>query len=257
MRRKILSELFGGNGSINSISKTPDGYRRAALAIRKAEVENRFGAFSWAERAMTAAPHAEREHSVWAASSTAANWSCVGRIALSTLAGPERENIWGATGTAAHEVSERALREGADVADYVGEEIKTKDHVIEVDESMAREAQIYVDYVRARVADLDADLIVEKRLSFNKLVPPPPFDAGGTADALLVSVAHKTAEIVDLKFGTIPSRSAATSSCAPMRCSYTSTFIPTLSDMSTRSGARSSSRAPFMRTGKSGRRIIK
>jgi hypothetical protein len=146
-------------------------------------------------------PHHTRDHSTWAASSTAANWLCAGRIAMASMAGEEKESIYAARGTATHEVCERSLREGKKPADYFGEVIKTKEHAIEVDEDIVKAAEVYVDYVLKRVAETGVtSILLEQRYSLEKL--DPPFDSGGTADAVLVIPKGFMVEVIDGKFGT-------------------------------------------------------
>lgn len=145
---------------------------------------------------MSGTPHAEREHATWSASATSRNWTCAGALAMASLAGPEKESEHAARGTAAHTIAERCLRSAdKNCADYLDDIVKTKEHEIAIDEEIANSAQVYVDYVRER--SVGATLIVEERFSLQAL--DPPFDAGGTADAVIVRGAQ--VEIVDFKNG--------------------------------------------------------
>lgn len=139
--------------------------------------------------------HGSRAHSVWSASATARNWQCPGALALGRFAPAQKETIHSARGTAAHQAAEKCLRSGANALDFLGLIEKTKEHDIEIDEELANTAQEYVDYVRSRKGDLQ----IEQRFSLNDL--EPPFDAGGTGDAVIYLPAEKALEIVDLKGG--------------------------------------------------------
>ena len=50
--------------------------------------------------------HSDRYHAVWSASSTAANWTCAGRMAMVSISPDDKKSIYAAEGTAAHEVAE-------------------------------------------------------------------------------------------------------------------------------------------------------
>lgn len=148
--------------------------------------------------------HGARAHAAWSASATDRSWKCPGSLALiNSLNVPDKESEAAAWGTACHQVSEKCLSDGQDAIEYVGRIEKTKEHSFEVDEEMADCAQVYVDYVRGRVkavgADSDRVLYVEQRFSLASL--NPPFDAGGTADAVVYSPANKLLEVIDLKGG--------------------------------------------------------
>lgn len=145
------------------------------------------------------ADHAARDHAQWSASATERNWNCPGALAL-TDGLPEETSEAADWGTACHQIAEKCLR-GAGPADrYIGTTEKGKKFSFEVDEEMAETAQVYVDYV---VAQVDADpantLHVEQAFSLSAL--RPPFEAGGTADAVLYYPAQKLLEVVDLKTG--------------------------------------------------------
>ena len=140
--------------------------------------------------------HADRAHAQWSASASSRNWTCAGAIAMSTLAGDEVESIHAARGTAMHEVSELALRNDTDCIECMGMTVRTKMHEIEVDEECCVNAQVYVDYVRSRNYHW---LLIEKNFSLAPL--EPPFDAGGTCDAIGMLLDERTLEVVDLKGG--------------------------------------------------------
>lgn len=149
--------------------------------------------------------HSVREHAQWSASSTDRNWNCSGAMAL-TMDLPETTNEAADWGTACHQISEKCLREGTQASDYIGKVEKGKKYEFEVDEEMAETAQMYVDYVRRQVIDAapkgtnPSDLLqIEQRFSLAAL--NPPFEAGGTGDAVIYHPTEKMIEVVDLKGG--------------------------------------------------------
>ena len=143
--------------------------------------------------------HADRGHSQWSASSTARNWRCAGALAMATLGGPDKESEHAARGTAVHEIAERCLKNKSGInlnaIEFLGVEIKTKEHTIEIDEELADSAQVYINYVRS----LKGERFIEKKFSLEKL--EPPFEAGGTCDAIVVNKETRTIEVIDLKNG--------------------------------------------------------
>ena len=148
--------------------------------------------------------HGIRDHATWSASSTARNVQCPGALALSVSIPEGPESIHAARGTACHQIAEKCLRTGVDADSFLGEIEKTKSHEIEIDEELANSAQEYVDYVRSRLghdryAGSENTLWIEERFSLVDL--KPPFDAGGTGDAVVYDPDRKTLEIVDLKNG--------------------------------------------------------
>ena len=150
--------------------------------------------------------HSGRAHSKWAASSSAANFACPGRLRMVADAPEDTESEAAAWGTGCHEVSEDCLQTGRDAVEHIGRFVQTKSHRIEVDEEMAETAQVYVDYVRethlhpSRLYGADqAELHIEQKFSLERL--NPPFEAGGTADAVIIDKYIGTIEVVDLKGG--------------------------------------------------------
>lgn len=149
--------------------------------------------------------HASRSHSQWSASSTARNVHCAGALALAPYGLEQKESIDAARGTAAHEIAEQCLRSGKDGSDFIDTVVKTKEHEITIDDELAASAQVYVDYVRGRMAEYkteaggDAVLQIEQRFHLTAL--DPPFDAGGTGDAVIYFPLWKLIEVVDLKNG--------------------------------------------------------
>lgn len=143
--------------------------------------------------------HGVRAHATWSASATERNWNCAGALTLaSQVAHLEKESEAAAWGTACHQVSEWCLVNGTDADEMIGRIQKTKEHSFEVDEEMAETAQTYVDYVRNRKGS-DNPFFIEQRFTLAAL--KPPFDSGGTADAVVYFPDEKLLEVVDLKGG--------------------------------------------------------
>lgn len=162
------------------------------------------------------AAHADRAHAAWSASASVRNWSCPGALALTEHLGIEdRETRAAAWGTACHQVAEMCLRSGKDAIDFEGTEQRTKEFSFTFDEEMADCTQVFLDYVRERPEEyarwcLDrgidtalpentAVLLIEQKFDLAPI--NPPFEAGGTGDAVLLFPAWGLIEIVDLKTG--------------------------------------------------------
>lgn len=154
------------------------------------------------------ADHGTRAHAAWSASATARNWACSGALALGAkVEALDVESEAAAWGTACHQVAEKTLRfvdPTYDAHALVGATEKTKQHSFEVDEEMADTAQEYVDYVRKQVGVNRPSrplnrFWIEERFSLAKL--QPPFDAGGTCDAIIYNPDERLLEVVDLKGG--------------------------------------------------------
>lgn len=144
------------------------------------------------------AGHGDRAHSAWSASASVRNWACPGSMRLCATIAEPRESEAAAWGTACHQLSEKALTNGKDAADYIGTTEHTKSRSFEVDEELAETAQVYIDYVRA-AAEHATWCKLEERFSLDAL--KPPFEAGGTADATLWTQDAKLLGVVDLKGG--------------------------------------------------------
>lgn len=108
-------------------------------------------------------------------------------------------------GTCAHQVAEKCLQGNVDASSFIGTTEKGKKYENVVDDEMADTAQMYVDYIRGRRADYKAKtgknsiIFVEERFSLASL--NPPFEAGGTADCVLIFPEWRLMEVVDLKGG--------------------------------------------------------
>lgn len=119
---------------------------------------------------------------------------------------PETTNEAADWGTACHQIAEKCLRDGVDAVEFIGTTEGGKKHTFEVDDEMAETAQMYVDFVRAETAKAapknanPASLLqIEQRFSLADL--KPPFDAGGTADAVIWAPESRLLHVVDLKGG--------------------------------------------------------
>jgi hypothetical protein len=141
--------------------------------------------------------HSARDHATWSASATARNWHCAGALALAAHAPPDKESIHSARGTACHQISEKCLRTGADPSSFLGTVEKTKEHEIEIDEELVASASVYVEYVNKQRED--GLCTIEQKFSLASLAPP--FDAGGTADAVVYRRYLRELVVVDLKNG--------------------------------------------------------
>ena len=145
-------------------------------------------------------PHSDRYHAVWSASSTAANWTCAGRMAMVSIAPDQKPSIYAAEGTAAHEVAEKALRGDKDCSKFLGDVYTIDGFDVEITEEIANSAQMYVDYVAAQNDPASGCLLfLEERHSLAQL--DPPFDAGGTCDATIIKPKLREIEVIDLKNG--------------------------------------------------------
>lgn len=151
------------------------------------------------------ANHAARDHASWSASATERNWACAGALAL-TIDLPEKTSEAADWGTCCHQVSEKCLREGKQPSDFIGTTEKGKSHSFEVDDEMAETADVYVSYVRQSAIEAapkgvnPASLLqIEQKFSLESL--NPPFDAGGTGDAVIYYPMLKKLKVVDLKGG--------------------------------------------------------
>jgi len=146
--------------------------------------------------------HGDRDHATWSASATARNWHCAGALALAPSAPPQRESIHAANGTACHQIAERCLIDNKDAIEFLDSTAMTKEHKIEIDEEIVNSAQEYIDYVRVRgaTAFLQGGFVnIEQHFDLAAL--NPPFDAGGTGDAVVYFPEDNLLEVIDLKHG--------------------------------------------------------
>lgn len=109
-------------------------------------------------------------------------------------------------GTCAHQIAEKCLTDGVSASEFLGTTQKGKKYEFEVDDEMADTAQVYVDFVRKSAIEAappnanPASLLkIEQHFTLASL--NPPFEAGGTADAVIYYPTEKKLHVVDLKGG--------------------------------------------------------
>lgn len=132
--------------------------------------------------------------------SSAHRWiNCPGSLALiETLPpGVSGSSVHAAEGSAAHALAERCLKSGMDAISFLGLEIEG----FEVDEDMADNVQVYVDYCRKVLKGEGGGRIswIEKKFSLSDLNPPAPMF--GTADFVALNDMSGILDVIDLKFG--------------------------------------------------------
>lgn len=143
--------------------------------------------------------HGQREHATWSASSTARNWHCPGALAL-THKMPETSNKYADYGTAGHQIAERCLRDWTlNAIDFLDTEESVKGRKVFVDEELCNSTQEFINYVRAAAGQHGSHLQIEQRFSLADL--NPPFDAGGTGDAVVHHSNYSMLEVIDFKNG--------------------------------------------------------
>lgn len=104
----------------------------------------------------------------------------------------DRNSIYAAEGTAAHELSEWMRNEGKPAKHYLGREIKAKGFTFEVTQEMATNVQQFVDYCDEFCDD---DVFVEERVHYTAWVP----NGWGTADDIRFK--ETVCKLTDLKYG--------------------------------------------------------
>jgi hypothetical protein len=143
-------------------------------------------------------PHAERKHARFAPSSAHRWVNCPGSVSLAEQF-PNKSSPAADEGTAAHEIAERCLNKGWDVADHY-----TTDNAVEVrpgvlvpvTEDMIEGVQLYLDYVRG-IFDQCDEFAIEARLDMSHIHP----EFFGTGDAIGYDAATETLHVMDFKFG--------------------------------------------------------
>ena len=145
-------------------------------------------------------------HSKYAPSKAKRYINCPGSIDLEEAAPPKPTSDAAITGTAAHEVGERCLREGKHAVDFVNTIIEVtenkKIHKITVTDDMASAVQIYVDYCRslftAESIKLAKTLVFVEQHFEMDFIQKGLF---GTSDFSLYDVVNKKLHVVDYKNG--------------------------------------------------------
>lgn len=143
--------------------------------------------------------HSARDHATWSASASKRNFACPGALAM-TKDLPNRTSEAADWGTCAHQIAEACLTNDTNADQFLRQRLKGKQYSFEVDDEMADCAQEFISYVRGRRAASGSNVLwIEQRFSLADL--NPPFDAGGTGDAVIWLPGDRELEIVDLKGG--------------------------------------------------------
>ena len=104
--------------------------------------------------------------------SSAHRWmNCPGSVRLYDQLTNRRTTEYAATGTAAHEVCERCLRDGLEPISFLGQKIKVGDYEVEVTDSMVSAVNIYVGQIRLDHHRFGGKLMVEQSFSLDWLHP--------------------------------------------------------------------------------------
>lgn len=128
-------------------------------------------------------------HATLGASSAHRWMRCPGSVAL-TRDLPDTGTAYSREGVIAHELAELCLRNG-----WTVEDLPTDGDWSRYPEEMREYVQLYIDYVRARLAETGGQLLVEIRVDFSQWVP----GGFGTADAIIL--AQDRIIVIDLKYG--------------------------------------------------------
>ena len=149
----------------------------------------------------------EEKHHARISPSGSKRWmKCPGSVRLiSSLNIPSKPSRFAAEGTVAHEVCEKALKEGRHPSEYIGRTFTADGFKFKVTQEMADAVAVYTDYIlesmesAATQADIDLDLKVEVWCSLEYL----DIDGleGGTSDCILINHEHNTIEVIDYKHG--------------------------------------------------------
>lgn len=119
-----------------------------------------------------------------------------GGSALLTIDMPDKDSEYSTLGTAAHEVTEWARRDGKDAAEYLGRKIEVPlaqggSEIVIVDQEMVDATNAFVEYTDA----LGGEMLCEERVCYDGWVP----DAFGTADDIRLQ--DGIVPITDYKYG--------------------------------------------------------
>lgn len=117
-------------------------------------------------------------HSKIGASSCERWFNCPGSVTLLSTLPPQKESLYAAEGTAAHELGERCLRDKINAFELVGE-FSSKG--IEFTEEMADAVQVYLDTIRGDMANTGGEIEIEHKFHLKHIDQ----DAFGTNDCNL------------------------------------------------------------------------
>jgi hypothetical protein len=127
--------------------------------------------------------------------SVADRWmNCPGSVRMSRGM-PNNETEHSRAGTCAHHVAEQCLKTGVDAAAFIGMTFEST----EVDEEMAENVQVFVEYCRGLTAEPGANWWTEKKFSLAPLKPVGPMF--GTSDFACYLPETSTLHVVDYKNG--------------------------------------------------------
>lgn len=141
------------------------------------------------------------QHAILGASSSERWLNCAGSVGLSEGM-PNESSVYAREGTVAHAIAEMCLTNEKDALDYLDHELEGYDD-IEVDEEMCEAVQIYLDTVRALLAEYaacgydDAELGIEVRFDLRHIY----HDMFGTCDAVIYFPQWKKLIVFDYKHG--------------------------------------------------------
>lgn len=154
------------------------------------------------------------DHSLLSPSSMHRILSCAASLAQSD-GEPNDGNKYTWEGTAAHTLASDCLQQSLPALAFLGRIIEVKEKrgkskremkvaEFEVDEEMAGNVQIYLDYINDIVAANGSELYVEQKVDFSDIVEYP--DSGGTSDAIMLhpisgAMGAWELHIVDFKYG--------------------------------------------------------
>lgn len=132
-------------------------------------------------------------HSEHGASSASRWTACPGSVQLSRGI-PRRDTSFSQEGTAAHALAELSYKRVKSPETWLGERIEG----VEVTDDMCAAVQVYLDYLN-NLIELDDVVMIEQRVSLEKLNPPAPMF--GTSDCLIYRRSEKKLWVIDYKHG--------------------------------------------------------
>jgi hypothetical protein len=137
------------------------------------------------------------QHSEWSPSGFKRIRLCPGSKVLQAGA-PHTASSYAAEGTAAHQLLTWALNAGKPAVHWLGHPIEADGMKFEVDENMARHAQVCIDYVHD-VAGEDGIVLVDRKVHFGSYIGQPDEVSFGTLDVAII----KGTELIpiDFKYG--------------------------------------------------------
>lgn len=124
--------------------------------------------------------------------------ACPGSL-IASLGVEDKTSYYAAEGTCAHDLAERALKEGEDIGRFMGETIEVDGFDITVTDDMLDYVQVYIDYVEEQRSH---EIVQAAGIEDTVYVRKVHDDVHGTADAwVYFNGDTKVVEMIDLKFG--------------------------------------------------------